>query len=190
MTHLGGAVPAMAFYGLTGDAWDAVPTRDRERMLETVPVFNDIAQSDTDADAVRACGRWQDRLACVEHYVEIQHEARRAVCMMEAMTVREVFCRLRTELKAGRTQVQASDPASQHPQHWALVELLQRALVLLEVHAELGASGADGLTAAQVDDVRGAARQAAQAIVAYQVPHGVVRLLLALKPAVVCGVCQ
>ena len=60
-------MPAMAFYGLTGDAWDAVAARDRERMLGTVPVLNDIAQSDTDADAVRACGRWQDRLACVEH---------------------------------------------------------------------------------------------------------------------------
>ena len=183
------AIPVMAFYGLEPKAWDAVPHRDRQRMLATVPYFRQIALRTPDDAQVRALDGWRAKLAWTEAYVDVEHEARRAVCMMEAMTVGDVFRRLKAELAMGRTVVETHAPAFRHPQHWALVELLQRALVTIELHQELGANGADGLTADQVERVREAARGAGQVHSAYQVPHGVADLLVALKPVMVWGAC-
>jgi len=177
-------VPAMAFYGLSWQAWQAVSVADRGRMQATVQHFQKIEVRSQDRGAVQALQGWRARLAWVERYVDIEHEARRAVCLMEVEPVDVLWERLRRDVARGHARVDPAAPAFRHPLHWALVELLQRSLVTLEVHDELGASGADGLTARQASQIWAAAYEAGRARVAAQVPHRVAEMLVALKPAI------
>ena len=171
-------VPAMAFYGFdTQLAWRAVPDAVRQRMLETVPYFQQIAVNSSDAAQVRALVGHVAKLEWVERYVDVEHEARRAVCLMDAMPMAQVWARLKDEVFDERQAVVwPTGPPAVHPQFWALVELVQRALVYVEI-------GHDGMTAEQMDRLRVAAQSATTGLKqASQVPHAVAELLLALKP--------
>lgn len=180
-----GVKPAMAFYGLDSGTWEVVSAIDRERMLQTVKYFQQIDVKSQDRNSVRALRGWKARLAWVERYVDIEHEARRAVCLMEVEPFAVVWQKLKREMVTKHAQIDPIAPAYKHPLYWALVELLQRALVTLEIHDDLGACGADGLTAYQVDLIRLAAKQACVVNIAAEVPHFISRLLVVLKPAVV-----
>ena len=176
MAH--GLIKAMEFYGLDPQAWDVVPWADQARMLATVPYLGD-------ADCWVAGGTWQHRLAAVEEHA--QREARLAVALMEMMPMSAVWHQLRHEVTQKHVMIRPVAPAASHPQYWALVELLQRCLTTIEVHLELGRTGADGLTALQIEDVRTAAERSARASLAAHVPHCVAEMLLALKPAILLG---
>ncbi len=163
------AVPAMAFYDPDDCAeWDAVAVADLQRMLDTAQHLQQI-----------------DVRRQVERHAVEQDQARAAVCMMHAMPVGQLWRRLQDQVRAGYDTIDATAPAFQHPLYWAMVELLQRALTALEVHRELGASGADGLTQRQARDIQAVAHRAAQAATAAQVPHRVADLMVALKPVLV-----
>ena len=111
-------------------------------------------------------------------------EIRRAVCLMEAQPVDALWHDLKA-LVAQNAGVRPTAPAYRHPMHASMVEVLQRALVTLEVHDELarcGVLGADGLAPHEVQHVWQAARHAGQVTRASQVPGAVARLLVALKP--------
>ena len=168
----------MAFYGLdTQQAWRAVPDDVQRRMLGTVPYFQQIEVQSSDAAQVRALVGHVAKLEWVERYVNVEHEARRAVCLMDAMPMPQVWARLKDEVFCQQQAVVwPTGPPAEHPQFWALVELVQRALVYTEI-------GHDGLAAEQMDRLRVAAQSATTGLrQASQVPHAVAELLLALKP--------
>lgn len=168
----------MAFYGFdTEQLWRAVPDDVQQRMIRTVPFFQQIAVNSTDAAQVQALSGHQAKLEWVERYVDVEHEARRAVCLMDAMPMAQVWARLKREVLGAQQAVKwPTGPPAEHPQFWALVELVQRAMVYGEV-------GHDGLTAEQINRLRVAAQSATTGLKqASQVPHAVAELLLALKP--------
>ena len=173
----------MAFYGFkTQLEWQAVPEDVRQRMLGTVPFFQQIAVNSTDAAQVQARRGHRAKLEWVERYVDVEHEARRAVCLMDAMPMAQVWARLKVEVFDKRQTVPwPMGPPAEHPQVWALVELVQRALVYGEV-------GHATLTAEQMERLAVAAQRATTGLKqASQVPHAVAELLLALKPTMDCG---
>ena len=176
-------VPVMAFYDLDWHAWQTLVPADQDRMLATVRHFQKIEVRSQDRDAVRALRGWRARLGWVERYADLEQEARRAVCLMEIEPVGALWARLRRDVAAQQhATVDPVAPAWKHPLYWALVELLQRALVTLEIHDELGATGADGVTAQQAGRMWAAAQRAGQSRLASHVPHAVADLLVALKP--------
>ena len=176
-------VPAMAFYGLSWQAWQAVSVADRGRMLATIQHFQKIEVRSQDRDAVQALRGWQARLAWVERYVDVEHEARRAVCLMEIEPFSVLWERLRRDVARGHhAPVDPVAPAFRHPLYWALVELLQRSLVTLEVQHPLY-----GLAPHQARQIWAAADQAGRARMAAQVPHRVAEMLVALKPTILMG---
>lgn len=178
-------VPVMAFYGMDWRTWSNVADADRQRMLDTMPYFEQIAVQSQDRKAVQALRGWQARLAWVEQYVDIEHEARRAVCLMHVDPLPVLWQRIKLQVVAGFAPFDPLAAAVQHPLYWALVELLQRALLTLELRDERGACGANALTQDQADQVWHAAKLASKAAKACHVPDRVAQLLVALKPLVV-----
>lgn len=173
----------MAFYGFdTEQLWRAVPDDVQQRMLRTVPFFQQIAVSSTDAAQVQALRGHQAKLEWVERYIDVEHEARRAVCLMDAMPMAQVWARLKAEVLGEKQAVGSpTGPPAEHPQFWALVELVQRALVYVEI-------GHNRLTAEQISRLAVAAQSATTGLKrASQVPHAVAELLLALKPTMDCS---
>ena len=181
---MGDSIAAMAFYGMGGAEWDAAPEAQRRTMLGTVPYFMQIQVHKPDRLALRALRTPEERLRWVNEYAD--NEARRAVCLMEVDDLATVWARLKAEARAGRLglapEMDPVAPHHKHPLFATMVELLQRAIVTLEVHDELGGTGADGMSPHQVTQLRSAATKAAAANVAHHVPSAVIQLLEALKP--------